>query len=405
MAKESERVADVAHNARTILNELDNEFEELTGLTKQDVKLLFLAVGLQLTRIYLINEFTKIEEAGKNSLEDYLHERQKEVLSKFESADDIVNMPYHASKELIISTAGVPYDATETLNIKTIDKRESAKTVKNSWSYDFEDFIPEEELGLFKGANHRFSTLGHDPVLGLLFGTINIMTNTITCVKSPIKIGEMAIPILTTNHVLYSDQNKHPMIGIYGSTFVMLEKAIERTIHQPEVLVAALIKQIIHIGTDLFTPCGIQLPGANLVMSNTKVQEITSKISTGDIVKIGTSMKLAEFINFIISALHQLTYNEEDYDNRDIFTVKTKKIIMYSNSIALSSNVILTGANLMGGNIAAIRKLDIGGLLALTKRLTCDKEFIRKVKEEFVLCNFNKLIQGEDLNLEKITWY
>lgn len=38
--------------------------------------------------------------------------------------------------------------------------------------------------GLFIGANHRFATLGHDPILGLIFGTANIMTNTITTVKN-----------------------------------------------------------------------------------------------------------------------------------------------------------------------------------------------------------------------------
>ncbi len=405
LADESNRVADVAHNAKAILDEIDREFENVTGLTGQDISFVFLATGLQLARIYLMNALTKIEKAGQGSFEDFLHNKQDDIFSKFNAGEDMMNMPYHASKNLIISTHGVPYDATQTLTEETIEWRKSAKNVKNSWSYDYKEFISKEKLNLFDGANHRFSTLGHDPILGLLFGTANIMTNTITCVKAPIKVGDLSLPVLTTNHVLYSDQNKHPMIGIYGSTGIMLGNMIKRTIEQPEVFVAALIKQIIHIGTDLFTPCGIQFPGTNLVMSNAKVEEITKAISTGDIIKVGASMKIAELINYLISAIHQLTYDERKFGyDREVFSVKTKKIIMYSNTIATSSNVIIQGAQVATGNLTAIKDLDIGGLIVLIKRLTTDRAFIRQVKEEFIFNNFNQLIQGEKLKLEKIDW-
>ena len=77
---------------------------------------------------------------------------------------------------------------------------------------------------------------------------------------------------------------------------------------------------------------------------------------------------------------------------------------MYSNTIATSSNVIIQGAQIMGGNVAAVKELDIGGIIVLIKRLTTDKEFIRQVKEEFIFGNFNKMIQGEDLDLKEVVW-
>ncbi len=46
IASESYRVADVAHNSRKILNDLDKEFEEKTGLKGKDIAFLFVAVGL-----------------------------------------------------------------------------------------------------------------------------------------------------------------------------------------------------------------------------------------------------------------------------------------------------------------------------------------------------------------------
>ena len=61
IADESYRVADVAHNSRQILNDLDAEFEKQTGLNKADFAFLFLATALQLGRIILINALTEVE--------------------------------------------------------------------------------------------------------------------------------------------------------------------------------------------------------------------------------------------------------------------------------------------------------------------------------------------------------
>ena len=402
IANESIRVADVARDSERILNDLDREFEYATGLQGNDIKFLFAATGLQLARIVIVNELTKIEKAGTNNRnETNLHKLQEKLLGKFNSGDSVAEKPYYASMEHIISKHGVPYDATTTLTEKTID---TLVKKKSTWDFDIKDLIPTEKLNLFKGANHRFSTLGHDPIIGLVFGTGNIMTNTITCVKTPLGVGGVGIPVLTTNHVIYTSDYKDPRIATYASTGVMLEKAINRTKEQPSAFIASLIKQIIHIGTDLYTPCGIQIPGANLLLSNTKVEEITKYVSSGDLLKIGVSARLAEFINTIISTLHMLMYDSTSKYSREIYSIRTRKIIMCSNLIATASNVIWVGANAMLGNETAIKQLDIGGLLVTLKRLISDKEYIRQIKKEFVIGEFNKMIQGDDLNLENITW-
>ncbi len=43
----------------------------------------------------------------------------------------------------------------------------------------------------------------------------------------------------------------------------------------------------------------IQIPGANLILSNTQVEKLTGYISSGDIFKVGTSAKLADLINLL----------------------------------------------------------------------------------------------------------
>lgn len=374
LANEAYRVADVAHNSRKILDDLDKQFEEQTGLKGKDITFLFLATGLQVARSAILNNLTKIKQAGSgNENEKELHNIQKRLLRNFKSNGIIEEKPYYASMEHIISTHGVPYDAMK---------------------YDSENF------SLFKGANHRFATLGHDPVLGLLFGTVNIMTNTITCVGKPVFSEGMGIPVIKTNQVFYTSDYKYPKIGAYGSTLDMFGKAFDRIAEQPTALVASLIKQVIHIGTDLYTPCGIYLPGTNLVLSKTNVERLTKFISAGDIIKFGTSMKMAEMINMLISAFHLLLYDASELPSQEVYSVKTRKIIMYSDLIATTSNLIWVSGNMMGGNEGAIKDLDIGGLVVTINRLLNDTEYIRQVKEEFVFGGFNKMIQGDALNLE-----
>lgn len=402
IADESARVADVAHHSREILDNLDDEFERQTGLKGSDIKFLFAATGLQLARIVIMNQLTKTEPAGHGKKESRLHEFQEELLGKFDSGPAVKEKPYYASMEHIITARGVPYDATTTLSAGQIEKLAGKKN--RTWDFPLDELIPVEKPKLFKGANHRFSTLGHDPVLGLIFGTGNIMTNTITCVGNPLSVARVQLPILTTNHVVFSSDFKDPLIATYASTIVMLEKMFERIKDQPAAFAASLVKQVIHIGTDMYTPCGIQIPAANLVLSKEKTEKLTKYIGTGDIVKAGVSYSLSLLINCIISTLHTLMYDPSTAVSRDVYSVRTKKIIMYSNAIATGSNVIWVGANVLSGNATALKSLDFGGLLVTVKRLTHDPEYIREIKQEFVLGSFREKIQGQDLELEEINW-
>lgn len=60
---------------------------------------------------------------------------------------------------------------------------------------------------------------------------------------------------------------------------------------------------------------------------------------------------------------------------------------------------------MLAGKEDAIKQLDIGGLIVTIKRLMSDAEYIRQIKEEFVIGGFNKMIQGQELNLKKTIWY
>ena len=398
LANESERTAQVAGSLQQVVVDLENEFEKITELNKSDVAFLLFATVLQLSRIAIINEVTKIQKAGTdNETEEKLHGAQEKILDKFSDEKDNKSSHYYASIQQIVSTPGVPYDAVKYVNDKNVKKI----LQKNSnWRYNLEKLIPKSYKSIFKGANHRFATLGHDPILGLIFGTANILTNTITSVE---KVAG-TVPVISSNHVLYSESYSEPLINQQAQTRKVLSNMMWRARKHTKDFVAALIKQIIHIGTDMFTPCGIQLPGANLVLSNENVEKLTRYISTGDIVKIGTSAVLAETINMIIALLHRLTYKKDKDGSEELFAVRTRKILTYSNIIASASNVLWVAGKATIGDAISLRQLDIGGFMVTAAHIFTDEDYVDRIKEDFINRGLKNMIIGEEFQLEEVVW-
>ena len=345
---------------------LTAEFIEKTRLQGADIGFLFFATMLQCARIFVINKITETERANvKGGKEDALHDFQEKVLGKFSDGSKAEATPLYASLETIITLRGVPYDAQAGIS----------------------DEI--RKMKLFKGANHRFSTLGHDPVLGLIFGTANILTNTITTNRKL---------LVTTNNVIYDSNLKNPKIGMPVSTVMMLDAACKRFEDDKKSVAAAVIKQLIHIATDMYTPCGISLPGAGLVLNNTNVEQLTEYISTGDVIKAGASAGMAVLINTIISAVHgcKLLFNDDGTPfAKDMYQARTRKILMYSNVIASSSNIIATVVS------KDVKQLDIGGLLVTLYRVFNDTKFISKLEYEFINSGLSEAYEKKYAEIEQ----
>lgn len=351
-----------------IIENIDKEFAEKTGiLNKKDQTFLWTAVALQTTRIYLLNKITEIEKAGKGKKEKYLKKFQKKIFKNnfFQNTIDENNLSdrYFAPLEQIITTPGVPYDATKF-------------------------YKKNEKLDIFEGANHRFATLGHDPILGYIFGTSNILTNTITtCVENTFKItNKISFGSLSTNHVDYNELFKNPTISNdIASTIDMFQAVLDRFQKDKKSIVASIIKQTIHIATDLYTPKGIQFPTTNLVLSKKNVENITKYISTGDIIKTWASVKIASFINFLVATIHSLLYDENTDISREIYSVRTSKIISTSSTIASSSNIIFTMLKAyIKKDISTLKELDIGGILVAISEISKSKKLQEKIRREYL---------------------
>lgn len=342
------------------LERIDREFKERTRLQDADAAFVVAATMLQVARVLVINSLTEVERAGAgNAKEDALHSFQDRVFSGFDDGAPAESGRLFASKSHILSSRGVPYDAT---------------------CYEVDN------LKIFKGANHRFATLGHDPVLGLVFGTSNIMTNSITCVKDANIFG-IGARIPATYSVSYDAFGKNPQIGIPTGTVEMLVAAGRRVVNEPDAAAAALIKQLIHIGTDLYTPCGIQVPFANLVLDKAHTEALTKYVSTGDILKVGMQSGMTVLINWLIAALHgcSLIFKDDGLDySTETYQARTKKIILISETIATSSSVVQHRSrrtpSVLISEVRRCWSTDCSRMLAsspISKRSTCSRNSIR----------------------------
>ena len=380
IADESLRVAQVAKNAGTLLDNLENEFEKQTGFNKTDCVFLFFATALQVLRWVIIDMTSHFGESSDQSqrlaendksIKDRVKERNAEFRKKHlrnpddpQSGYDIKQSEKSYKTWMEIISSSVPYDA-----------------IKGSAAFGLN----------LNGRNHRMKTLGHDPILGWVFGTMNIMTDTCT---------------MNTLRTFNIDRNTHYFLkettllhGFKDAYFSFKEDKLR--------LPAAIFAEAVHLESDKFTKMGLPIPALSVFSDDLAgklyLEQYDSLCLTRDLQTIGKQAAYAIIINMIIGLIHGLFYDPAKYASREVYEVKTRKLLLYSNLIASASNVIYVAINAYMGKADAWKHLDFGGIAVTLYRLMTDIDFIAKVKEEFVLGGFNKMIQGEQLNLKEIS--
>jgi hypothetical protein len=352
--EEAQRVADVARNASAIMGNLEVEFERKTQLNSLDIQFLFFATALQCARQYLLTAFKE----RKND-----KETASETKGDQEEHSDRGHRLYHPSGEQIDANP-VPFDAI----------------------YGARDF----GLGL-SGNNHRAKTLGHDPVLGWIFGTANIVTSTIT------------VSDFQSYHVktaLISSGAARDRISNHAQTGKVLEYMFSRLFREgPEESLTvgkAIFKEWMHLQSDINSHKSLPIPIVNAVSPELAKTLTDFGIDSGAALTIMKQAGYAAMINFFIGFIHGMLNITTNADNWKLYQVRTRKILLYSNLMASTSNVIHCIVR------RDMKKLDIGGLLVTLYRLVTDTKFIAQVKTEFILNKFDEMIMGEDLNLLEV---
>ena len=362
IADESARVAEVAANAEQILDEIDEKFEKYTGLNKLDVSFLFLAVALQVVRQYTLTKFSERlddQTAANNTIghgEEHSNRKHKYYNPSL--------IEICGSKKLKIPPCPVPFDANIGAN------------------------------GALRGGKqmgHRVTAIGHDPILGLVFGTANIATSTLTNKD------------LQSYHIYTNDMGRDYFRN-KANTGLVLSKTKDKLLHEglegKEKVGASLLKEIIHLRSDIYTKNSLPLPIVTVIDAGLAAELAQRGLDMANIVTVGRQMTFSVFINTMISMLHGLFYDESVEYSRRVYEVRTRKILSYSNFIASASNLIYVGANISLGNESAWKRLDIGGLAVTLYRIVTDAKFIRQVKREFIEQEFFAQIRGSEYDFD-----
>lgn len=320
---------------------LEDEFCKKTKLSSLDISLTLVAASLQVLRWWFVdNKSYRFEKASDSD---------KFIEGITGSAGDYLP----ADVNSLLTDHSVPYDAI----------RRSER---------FMSIYPGESTGV-SGVNHRYKTLGHDPVAGWIFGTSNIVTNTMS-----VNEWSEAFP---SYHV------KNGFIDAKTSLPQIMNWTYDVAINKPEVLGLALIKQALHYSTDVFTKQGLPIPFINTLSPEASKFLIGNGI---DVYSVTRGMALAALINKLVEMFHKLFYNPHKDGDPKLYEVRSRKIVLYSNTLSSVLNV---------GYVAASRdftKLDVGGIIITLWRILTDTKTIAKIKKEFI----EKTIMG-DLQAEE----
>ena len=333
------------NNAMRHLDSINEEFSRRTGFRKVDWLFFASATALQCVRQYVLDPWIKKLRVSASPFDEKGHKA------------NVKPGWYHADTDKILISR-VPFDA---------QGYSSNSTVAN----------------FLKGGGHRTVTLGHDPIMGWVFGTANILTNTLTRFD------------FQSAHIKNIPGKGNTIYALADTLRVFLackERLLNEGWDGKIAVGSAVIREAIHLKSDINTKRSLPLPVVSVVSPSFAEKLCSYGIDTAS---VGTEIGLSLAINTIISMVHRLFF-DESVDDTKLYEVRTRKIILYSNAIATVSNVIAAAIT----NNPKI--LDVGGLLVTITRLFSDIRFITRVKQEFVESQLDLHFKGITDEIEEM---
>lgn len=348
----AEEIDKAAEKYRDRMDLVLKDFEKKTKLNKVDMGFLLTATALQCVRQYFLTPF-------RERVDDQT--AAKNTAGKLKEHSDRSHRYYSPSLEEVISNP-VPFDANQ-----------------------------GSPGALVGGGNfgHRGVTPGHDPILGYIFGTANIATSTLTNWKMQSyhirtfgnrdTFAENASTLKVFENVWKKLKSNDPL---YGRT----------------VVAASLIKEHIHLKSDIGSKDSLPTPIVGTLNPKLASDLADYGVDAANIMDFLKQASLAITINTLISMLHGLygTFWEKNTTEEEVnlHKVRTRKILLYSNLLASSSNVIATAISQQW------EYFDLGGLIVTLYRLYSDPEFIYKMKLEYLNNTVSKIYEDRFKEVE-----
>ncbi len=331
-----ERLRKFAEDTPAYLQALNEEFEYKTLLNGKEVSIMFIAVGLQLLRQHFLTKFNERVDDKTGGKEDPFHGKYFGRQHQY----------YNPSFEEILYNP-VPFDANIGANGALAG-------------------------GSFMG--HRVTAIGHDPLLGLIFGTANIATSTLTTKDFD-------------SYHIKSDGNRD-VFAEKASTVLVLQKTGEKFFEGPEgfkKVGAAFVRELLHLRSDVNTHHSLPLPVVSVLDAKFASELASYGFDLANVLTVAKQVALARMINSFIAMYHFSFY--DGGISEDLYKVKTKKIICYSNVIASGVNLAEVGLT------KNFKLLDIGGIANTIFELVTSIKFMKKVKRDFIFGSYDAALE------------
>ncbi|MBQ6296911.1 MAG: hypothetical protein IJK81_04365 [Selenomonadaceae bacterium] len=312
-----------------LYNRAVEDFKHKTALTTLDMGILILAAALQTTRWLIVGTIKTIAEKTSTVYKKIGHHNITHNPPEFTPAT-VEQIADDFKKNI------VPYDAP----------------IENA------------------------TALGHNPIAGLIVGTANIATNTLT-------VDDFFYG-LPSYHVV-----NQQITGRADFSNVMKWTG-ELLLDEPKVVGAAFMRQMFQCGEDIFKK--FNLPPL-------AVQNISPEMAeylTGEELK---EASFAAVINKIVEMFHRIFFNPK-CDDAKFYEVRTRKILTYSNTLSSILNISCAG---LTGNVM---KLDTGGILVTLWRILNDSARIHQIQLEFINKTLNDEFRKEEdeINQKLTKW-
>ena len=333
-----QRLRKFAEDTPAYLQSLNDEFEYKTSLNSTEVSIMFVAVGLQLFRQHFLTKFDERMDAKTGGKDDPFHG------GKYLGRQ---HQYYNPSFEEILYNP-VPFDANRGAN------------------------------GALKGGGfmgHRVTAIGHDPLLGLIFGTANIATSTLTTKD------------FESYHI--TSDGKYDVFAEKASTVLVLQKTGEKFLEGPEGLKkigAAFVKEIFHLRSDVNTHNSLPFPVISVIDAKFASRLASYGFDFANVLTVAKQVQLARMINSLIAMWHFIFYDGNISETS--YKVKTRKIICYSNAIASGINLAEVGLT------RNFKLLDLGGIANTIFELITSVKFMKKVKRDFIFGSYDAALEA-----------
>lgn len=372
ISERNRREYDDIKNVNIIISDLDKSFREKTKITNtKDMAFLWGATALQCGRWILISSFdentlTPNVEDRKSAGEEGKKDKSKTGAQLNKSGENKIENRLIGCERIM--NLPVPYDAmkgTEDIVIKNV-------TVEGKNLY---------------GGNHHSATWGHDPIMGHVIGTANILTRSISFRDGKLTTRIVDIPSGRTQIVTKNPYNFKQM----------LEEVYETVLEDKKRLAVGHLKQVLHLQSDKYTKDGLPIPliPAGLQQKLLK-QKWNSKelenVLKGAIKGITQQYVVAAFLNTSVGILHGFCYNENRDESLKLYSVRTQKIIATSNILSTSINLAAISGGITTGilsdNTELIKKsvshMDIGGYIETIHQIAKSQKLQETIRREFL---------------------